>query len=94
MYATNLLYKLWGRQGGILQNETQKGNALKPYPRSSLRQQQFAFPLPSSEYHQSVGVRYTTVVQHTQHRYASSPGWAVIGIRWLGEGGLGCDGQG
>lgn len=35
-------------RGGILQNETQKGNALKPYLRSSSRQQQFAFPLPSS----------------------------------------------
>lgn len=44
----NPLYRLWGRQGGILQNETRKGNALELYLSSSLRQQQFAFPFPLS----------------------------------------------
>lgn len=48
----------------------------------------------TSVYHQSVGVRYTTVVQHAQHRYANSSGRAAIAICCLGEGGLGCDGQG
>lgn len=45
---TNPLYGLRGREGGILQNETQKGNALEPYLRPSSQQQKIAFPLPPS----------------------------------------------